>query len=118
MSSPRNEAFMNKKILASLLALPLVAPAAFAQETSGFPAVKISGFGTGALTWTNEDRAQFARPNQVRAPVPKPLIFTDGKPELSWAKAAGATNGSASKLARIFLFIKASLRGLLVENRR
>ena len=56
---------MNKKILASLLALPLVAPAAFAQESSGFPSVKISGFGTGALTWTNEDRAEFARPNQV-----------------------------------------------------
>lgn len=56
---------MNKKILASLLAIPLVVPAVYAQDNSGFPAVKVSGFGTGAVTWTDEDRAQFARPNQV-----------------------------------------------------
>jgi len=53
---------MNKKILASLLALPLVVPAmAQAQDN----AVKISGFGTAALTWSDDDRAQFGRPNQA-----------------------------------------------------
>ena len=52
---------MNKKILASLLALPLVAPAVMAQENP----VKISGFGTAALTWSDDDRTQFGRPNQA-----------------------------------------------------
>lgn len=53
---------MNKKILASLLALPLVVPAmAQAQDN----AVKISGFGTAALTWSDDDRAEFSRPNQA-----------------------------------------------------
>ena len=64
---------MNKKILASLLALPLVLPAAYAQETSGFPAVKVSGFGTGALknfvhhflkNHDLVDRYAFASPDQ------------------------------------------------------
>ena len=27
--------------------------------------VRISGFGTGALTWTNTDKAEFGRPNQA-----------------------------------------------------
>jgi len=52
---------MNKKILASLLAFPLIAPAVMAQDN----AVKISGFGTAALTWSDDDRAQFGRPNQA-----------------------------------------------------
>lgn len=51
---------MNKKIIASLLAFPLLAPVAHAQDS----AVKISGFGTAALTWSDDDRAQFVRPNQ------------------------------------------------------
>ncbi|OON64258.1 hypothetical protein B0920_13290 [Massilia sp. KIM] len=55
---------MNKKILATLLAFPLAGTAVHAQETTGFPPIKVSGFGTAALTWTDEDRAQFARPNQ------------------------------------------------------
>jgi len=52
---------MNKTILASLLALPLFVPTAQAQDTN----VKISGFGTAALTWSDDDRAQFGRPNQA-----------------------------------------------------
>lgn len=52
---------MNKKLIASLLAFPLLAPAAHAQDG----AVKISGFGTAALTWSDDDRAEFARPNQA-----------------------------------------------------
>jgi len=52
---------MKKTILASLLALPLLVPTAQAQDTG----VKISGFGTAALTTSDDDRAQFARPNQA-----------------------------------------------------
>ena len=52
---------MNKTILASLLALPLFAPAAHAQDN----AVKISGFGTAAVTYSDDSRAEFNRPNQA-----------------------------------------------------
>jgi hypothetical protein len=55
---------MNKQIIVAVLALPLALSSAFAQEAQG-PTVKISGFGTGALTWTNTDQAEFARPNQA-----------------------------------------------------
>jgi hypothetical protein len=51
---------MKKRIIASALAMSFVAPCAFAQD-----AVRISGFGTGALTWSNTDKAEFARPNQA-----------------------------------------------------
>jgi hypothetical protein len=53
---------MKKSIIATLLALPLAVSTAYAQDTSG---VRISGFGTGALTWTNSDKAEFGRPNQA-----------------------------------------------------
>jgi hypothetical protein len=52
---------MKKTFVATMLALPLAVSTAYAQDTSP---VRISGFGTGALTWTNNDDAQFARPNQ------------------------------------------------------
>jgi hypothetical protein len=55
---------MNKQIIVAVLALPLALSSAFAQEAQS-PTVKISGFGTGALTWTNTDQAEFARPNQA-----------------------------------------------------
>ncbi len=54
---------MNKQILAAVLAMPLALSSAFAQEAEG-PTVKIRGFGTGALTWTSTDQAEFGRPNQ------------------------------------------------------
>lgn len=53
---------MNKTIIATLLASLLLAPAAYAQDS----AVRISGFGTAALTATNTDQAEFGRPNQAR----------------------------------------------------
>jgi hypothetical protein len=53
---------MKKRIIASALALSFAVPCAFAQDAS---AVRISGFGTGALTWTNTDKAEFGRPNQA-----------------------------------------------------
>jgi hypothetical protein len=54
---------MHKKLLATLLALPL-ATSALAQDAG--PTIKVSGFGTGALTITNTDDAEFARANQAR----------------------------------------------------
>jgi len=56
---------MNKRLLATLLALPLCATA-YAQENGDGPTIKISGFGTGALTMSNTDDAEFGRANQVR----------------------------------------------------
>ena len=41
---------MNKRLIATLLALPLAVSTAYAQDSTGFPAVKVSGFGTGAIT--------------------------------------------------------------------
>lgn len=56
---------MKKTVIATLLALPLAASTAHAQDSTGFPSMKISGFGTGALTWANTRHAEFARPNQA-----------------------------------------------------
>jgi hypothetical protein len=54
---------MNFRFIASLLALPLALSSAFAQDSSTAPTV--SGFGTAAMTLTDTDQAQFARPNQA-----------------------------------------------------
>ncbi|VXB41886.1 hypothetical protein [Massilia sp. 9I] len=56
---------MKKRTIATLLALPLAISTAYAQDGAGFPSVKISGFGTGALTYADTDKAEFARPNQA-----------------------------------------------------
>lgn len=55
---------MNKRFYATLLAMPLALSNAFADDATGGPAVKISGFGTAAMTWADTDRAEFSRPNQ------------------------------------------------------
>lgn len=55
---------MKTRILATMLALPLAVSTAYAQDSADGPAVKISGFGTGALTWANTNDAKFGRPNQ------------------------------------------------------
>lgn len=55
---------MNKHVLTLLLAMPLAISHAYAQDSTG-PTVKISGYGTAALTVTDTDSAQFARPNQA-----------------------------------------------------
>ncbi|QNA88079.1 hypothetical protein G4G28_05500 [Massilia sp. Dwa41.01b] len=55
---------MNKQIIVVALALPLALSSAFAQELTA-PTVKISGFGTGALTFSNTDQAEFGRANQA-----------------------------------------------------
>lgn len=67
---------MNKQIIAAVLSLPLALASAFAQEADG-PTVKISGFGTGALTWTNTDQAEFGRPNQASGARKSPRTGVD-----------------------------------------
>ena len=54
---------MNKHVLIFLLAMPLAISHAYAEDTASGPTVKISGFGTAALTVADTDKAQFARPN-------------------------------------------------------
>ena len=65
---------MNKQIIAAVLAMPLALSSAFAQEG---PSVRISGFGTGALTWTNTDAAEFGRPNQASGAKKSPRTGVD-----------------------------------------
>lgn len=60
-----------------LLALPLAASTALAQENAGIPPVKISGFGTGALTWSDNDKAEFSRPNQATGVRKSPRTGVD-----------------------------------------
>lgn len=56
---------MKLKPIVVLLALSFAATSAFAEDTNnGGPTLTVSGFGTAALTTTNNDQAQFARPNQ------------------------------------------------------
>ena len=67
---------MNKQFIVAVLAMPLALSSAFAQEAAG-PSVRVSGFGTGALTWTNTDKAEFARPNQAAGVRKTPRTFVD-----------------------------------------
>ena len=67
---------MNKQFIAALLAMPLALSSAFAQEAEG-PSVKVSGFGTGALTWTNTNEAEFGRPNQATGAKKNPRTGVD-----------------------------------------
>lgn len=55
---------MNKHIIATMLALPLALSNAFAQEAAD-SSLKISGFGTAGVAWSNTDAAQFGRSNQA-----------------------------------------------------
>ena len=66
----------NKQIIAAVLVLPLALSSAFAQEAQS-PTVKISGFGTGALTWTNTNDAEFGRPNQASGAKKSPRTGVD-----------------------------------------
>ena len=54
-----------KKILHAIAALSAASLAVQASAQEGGPTVTISGFGTAALTGTNSDEAEFARPNQA-----------------------------------------------------
>jgi len=63
-------------ILAALLVLPLALSNAWAQDGAA-QSVKVSGFGTGALTWTNNGDALFARPFQAGGAATKPRTGVD-----------------------------------------
>lgn len=65
---------MKKRFIASMLALPLAVSSAYAQDTSP---VRISGFGTAALTFTNSDQAEFGRPNQAHGADKQPTTGVD-----------------------------------------
>lgn len=56
---------MNKKFAITLLTMPLFVSTAYADDSSPLSNVKISGFGTGAVTRTSTDDAEFRRPNQA-----------------------------------------------------
>ncbi|HEX8602602.1 MAG TPA: hypothetical protein VF774_08145 [Pseudoduganella sp.] len=53
-----------RRFIAPLLVLPFALSTAFAQDGAA-SSIKISGFGTGALTWTDTDDAQYVRANQA-----------------------------------------------------
>jgi len=65
---------MKIRILAGMLVMPLAISCAYAQDDS---ALRISGFGTGALTWTNTNNAEFARPNQAHGVKKQPITGVD-----------------------------------------
>jgi hypothetical protein len=60
----------------ALLLLPLSLAAARADEAGGTP-VRISGFGTAAMTRTNNDMAQFGRPGQGAGARKDPITGVD-----------------------------------------
>lgn len=65
-----------RRFIAPLLVLPFALSTAFAQE-SATSAIKISGFGTGALTWTDTDDAQYVRANQASGAGKSPRTGVD-----------------------------------------
>jgi hypothetical protein len=67
---------MKRSFIAPLLVLPFALSTAFAQETDT-SSVKISGFGTAALTWTDTDDAQFRRGNQAGGAGKSPRTGVD-----------------------------------------
>lgn len=67
---------MKNRHVIAVITLPLAISGAFAQEGVA-SSVKISGFGTGALTWTNRSDAEFARPNQASGAGTSPRTGVD-----------------------------------------
>lgn len=67
---------MKTKSFVPLLVLPLALSTAYAQE-SGTPSVRVSGFGTAAVTWTDTNDAQFVRRNQPSGVGTKPRPGVD-----------------------------------------
>ena len=67
---------MLNKTFATLLALPLVVQSAWAQDGET-RAVKVSGFGTAALTMTDTDDASFTRPYQAGGARKSPRTGVD-----------------------------------------
>jgi hypothetical protein len=65
---------MKSRFFVAALALPLAVSSAYAQDSSP---VRISGFGTAALTWSDTDKAEFARPNQASGVKKDPRTGVD-----------------------------------------
>jgi len=65
---------MKKSLMASMLALPLAVSSAYAQDSSP---IRVSGFGTAALTWINKDNVEFGRPNQAHGADKDPTTGVD-----------------------------------------
>jgi hypothetical protein len=65
---------MKTRFFVAALALPFAVSTAYAQDSS---AVRISGFGTAALTWSDTNQAEFARPNQASGVKKKPRTGVD-----------------------------------------
>jgi len=87
---------MNKRMIATLLALPLAVSTAYAQDGTGFPAVKVSGFGSAAVTYSDNGHAEFVRPNQaagssrdLRAGIDSNLGVQADMPVNSWLSFTG-----------------------------
>lgn len=64
---------MKLKPVLAMLALPLAMSSAYAEDAFNMPTFTFSGFGTAALTRSNSDDAEFARPNQLKG------VKTDAK---------------------------------------
>ena len=64
---------MKLKPVLAMLVLPLAISSAYAEDIISMPTFTFSGFGTVAMTKTNTDDAEFARPNQLRG------VKTDAK---------------------------------------
>ncbi len=60
-----------------MLALAAACTQAWAADDSIIPPIKVSGFGTAALTWTDTNDAQFSRPNQMTGAGTSPRTGVD-----------------------------------------
>lgn len=67
---------MKTKTLTTLLLFPLALSSAWAEEETA-QEIKVSGFGTGALTWTNTNAALFSRPFQAGGAGTRPRTGVD-----------------------------------------
>lgn len=67
---------MKTKTLTTLLVLPLALSTAWAEDGTA-QEIKVSGFGTGALTWTNTNAALFSRPFQAGGAGTRPRTGVD-----------------------------------------
>ena len=61
-----------------LLALTAACTQAWAAD-SGLPPIKVKGFGTAAVTWTDTNDAEYARPNQISGAGKSPRTGVDSQ---------------------------------------
>jgi hypothetical protein len=68
---------MTPRKLISLTILPLALSSAYSAHAGDAPTITVTGFGSGALTWTDSSEAQFARPNQASGVTTRPRTGVD-----------------------------------------